>query len=214
MHQRMSKFGKGPSLRAAMTRSKGIGAVAAFLVIAAALTLLDLSWYEDSTSTPGEPEDIIVTRASQLDDPVGFKAFWMQQQGYSAKSSIEAVRRQRHSSQQQKLDAQKRQPGVVCENTCFKVSAACSADSSRSRVRGHHEGRTAETSVWWMKLKVGLLVGVRTQITVIIWLAVACAMACMLSCSDPSSPTPPPLTPHTPPYRPMMAYVMRGAGAT
>lgn len=105
-------------------------AVAALLVLAAILLLFDLSWSDSNSSTPVDPEDITTIRAAQLDDPVGFKSVWMQQQGYSAKSSLEAVRRQRHSSQQQKLEAQKRQPGVICDNTCFKVRSACSTEPS------------------------------------------------------------------------------------
>jgi hypothetical protein len=125
MHFRMNKGGKALPMRAALARYKGIWAVAALLALAAILMLFDLSWSDGGSSTPVEPEDITVTKTAQLDDPVGFKAFWMQQQGYSAKSSLEAVRRQRHSSQQKKLEAQKKQPGVICENTCFKVRPAC-----------------------------------------------------------------------------------------
>lgn len=117
-------------MRAATARNKGMWAVAALLVLAAILLLFDLSWSDSNSSTPVDPEDITTIRAAQLDDPVGFKSVWMQQQGYSAKSSLEAVRRQRHSSQQQKLEAQKRQPGVICDNTCFKVRSACSTEPS------------------------------------------------------------------------------------
>lgn len=99
--------------------------VVVLLAMGGLLLLLDLSWYDEGASTPNESDpglDVISTKTAQLDDPVGFKSHWLQQQGYdSNKSSIEAVRRQRHRDEEQKLAAQLAQPGVICTNTCFKV---------------------------------------------------------------------------------------------
>jgi hypothetical protein len=109
-----------------MTKFQSWGLVAALLVMACFFVLLDFSWYGDSSVTAPEEEefvsDVISTITAQLDDPVGFKGYWLQQQGFdSNKSSIEAVRKQRHRDEDKRLAAQLAQPGVICTNTCFKV---------------------------------------------------------------------------------------------
>jgi hypothetical protein len=108
-----------------MSKFQSWGLVAALLVMACFFVLLDFSWYGDSVTAPEEEDfipDVITTRTAQLDDPVGFKGHWLQQQGFdSNKSSIEAVRKQRHRDEDKRLAAQLAQPGVICTNTCFKV---------------------------------------------------------------------------------------------
>jgi hypothetical protein len=104
-----------------MAKLSSWGVVAALLVLAGLLLVLDFSWYDGDAITLPEVEDFVATRAAQLDDPVGFKSFWLQQQGYTNKSSLEAVSRKQYRDAEQKLAAQMKQPGVICKNTCFKV---------------------------------------------------------------------------------------------
>lgn len=103
---------------------------------------------------PPEPEDPVVVRAAQLDDPVGFKSHWLQQQGYKADRSIEAVARQQHSSAESLRAAQLKQPGVICTNTCFKVCVGCLACSCAllsSSVCTLGSGPAAAVSVWGVR---------------------------------------------------------------
>lgn len=104
-----------------MSRFSSWGVVTALLCLAGLLLLLDFSWYEGGASTPPVEEEYVVSRAQLLDDPVGFKSFWLKQLGHSNKSSIEAAARQQPGDAEQKLAAQLKQPGVICKNTCFKV---------------------------------------------------------------------------------------------
>lgn len=111
----------GVSVRVLMARLSSWGVVAALLVLAGLLLLLDFSWYEGDAEALPEAEDFVTSRAAQLDDPVGFKGFWLKQQGYTNKSSLEAVSRKQYRDAEKKLAAQMKQPGVICKNTCFKV---------------------------------------------------------------------------------------------
>lgn len=89
------------------------------LCVAALCLVLDFSQFAGgSDSIPPEQAELVDTRVEQLDDPVGFKSYFLQQQGHS---SIEAVSRKKHRDAQQKLAAQLKLPGVMCKNTCFKV---------------------------------------------------------------------------------------------
>jgi hypothetical protein len=111
----------GVPLRVAMAKLSSCGVLAALLILAGMLLVLDFSWYEGDAITLPQVEDFVATRAAQLDDPVGFKNFWLQQQGYTNKSSLEAVSQKQYRDAEQKLAAQMKQPGVICKNTCLKV---------------------------------------------------------------------------------------------
>jgi hypothetical protein len=100
-------------------RSHRWAVATALLCLAALCLVLDFSQYAGGgDSIPAEQEEFVDTTLEQLDDPVGFKSYFLQQQGHS---SIEAVARKKHRDAEQKLAAQLKLPGVICENTCFKV---------------------------------------------------------------------------------------------
>jgi hypothetical protein len=110
------------------------GIVLALLIAAALLVLYHMHWgsgggMQGDAGQPAGPQDTFMTRAAALDDPVGFKGFWLQQQGHRNTSTLEAVEQQKHSSEDKRRAAQLAQPGVLCTNTCFKVRdrvlAAC-----------------------------------------------------------------------------------------
>lgn len=135
-------------------RSHRWAVATALLCLAALCLVLDFSQFAGGgDSIPPEQEEFVDTRLEQLDDPVGFKSYFLQQQGHS---SMEAVARKKHRDAQQTLAAQLKQPGVICENTCFKVCfipfgyrtaelclcwAACQPGSLKPRQHARMAGR-------------------------------------------------------------------------
>lgn len=110
--------------------------VAALLTLAVLCAVLDVISSNSQQSEPAtETQDVVATRAAELDDPIGFRTFSLQQQEYSG--SAEAVGHR--SSGKSRLSSKS---GHICENTCYKVrllpklDCCCSLPVNGHRNRG------------------------------------------------------------------------------
>jgi len=109
--------------------------VAALLTLAVLCAVFDVISNSQQSEPATEPQLVVATRAAELDDPVGFRTFSLQQQGYSG--SAEAVGHR--SSGKSRLSSK---TGHICENTCFKVrfTPDCSCSLHRQEWAHRNQG--------------------------------------------------------------------------